>query len=648
MCGIAGVFGVDRGAAEHAVRVVNGRQAHRGPDGEGLQTLHVPGGCLALGHRRLSILDLSSAGAQPMTNDATGDWIVYNGEIYNYPQLRREFEGHGVRLQSRCDTEIILHAYARWGTGCFERLHGMFAIAFYDAGRQQLVLARDPLGIKPLYYSVSGRNLVFASEQRALRASGLVALEIDRRALAGLLAYGSVPSPLTMHNGIRLLEGGTCIQFDLRCPPSELRDSRPRRFWSFPTQQTGVSRREAIEQVRERLQHAVQSHLLSDVPVGVFLSAGMDSTAVAALSAASGDRSISTFTIRLADQPEMDEDPIASETSRLFRTRHHSVSLTEREVRDLAGKWFEALDQPSVDGLNTFIIAWAVRQHGMKVALSGLGGDEMFAGYKTFRQVPAARRWLRRASVLPPGMRERLAGWVFARKSATQQQKAREFMRTRPTVLGLALRRRRLFSDAELNALGFNASELGLTDDFLPPESEPSRDLSGRDDVSDISVIESRFYMGNTLLRDADVFGMAHGLEIRVPMLDRLLADYLLSLPGRLRARRGRANKPLMSDALGSNVFRDIPRQKKRGFSLPHSKWMSGPLREQFDALLQRTRDSGVVSSRGVDTVWDAFLGDQQGPTWSRAWILGVLGAWLQQQQRAENKTTTHSRVIAA
>jgi len=627
---------------------MNRSQSHRGPDGEGLEVMTTPGGVLALGHRRLSILDLSLAGSQPMQNEATGDWVVYNGEIYNYPQLRREFEGHGVRLQSRCDTEIILHAYARWGIGCFERLHGMFAIALYDAGGQQLVLARDPLGIKPLYYSVSGQNLVFASEQRALRASGLVAPEIDRRALAGLLAYGSVPSPLTMHKGIRLLEGGACISFDLRTPPGEARNHEPRRFWSFPSQQTSVSRREAVEQVHDRLHHAVQSHLLSDVPVGVFLSAGMDSTAVAALSAASGDKSISTFTVRLADQPEMDEDPIASESSRLFRTQHHSVSLTEPEVRDLAGRWFEVLDQPSVDGLNTFIIAWAVRQHGMKVALSGLGGDEMFAGYKTFRQVPAARRWLRRASVLPQGMRERLAGWMFAHKSAAQQQKARDFVRTRPTVLGLALRRRRLFSDAKLNALGFNAHELSLTDDFLPPESEPSRDLSGRDDVSAISVIESRFYMGNTLLRDADVFGMAHGLEIRVPMLDRLLADYLLSLSGRLRLRRGRANKPLILDALGTKVFRDIPQQRKRGFSLPHSKWMSGPLREQFDGLLQRTRDSGMVSSRGVDAVWNAFLQDQKGPTWSRAWILGVLGAWLHQQESVVNMTGTHKRPIAA
>ena len=604
-------------------------QAHRGPDGEGRELFKLAGGVLVLGHRRLSILDLSEAGRQPMVNEGTGDWLTYNGEIYNYPELRRQFERDGVALKSRCDTEIILHAYAKWGVECFRELKGMFAVAIYDARNQRLVLARDPLGIKPLYHTHGGRGFAFASEVLALRAGGVAADRIDRQALAGLLAYGSVPGPLTMFEGVRLLEPGARLIVDMTQSPAEVTVSGPESFWDFPRRTRDLPRKSAIEGLGERLKQSVRSHLLSDVPVGVFLSSGMDSTAIAALAAGKDEGQVNTFTVGLADQPDLDESAAAAATAELFGTWHRNITLSKTETRDLAAGWFRSIDQPSIDGLNTYVISWAVRQEGIKVALSGLGGDEVLAGYKTFRQVPKLLPWLKLSRLAPRTLRAWAAGLMFARWPTVQRAKAIEYATTRASIAGLALRRRRLFSDRENEALGLGAERLGLSADYLLHDMDPDRQVVGMDPVSAISVIESRYYMGNTLLRDSDACGMAHGLEIRVPMLDRELVEFVLSVPGHLRVGADGANKPLLFEALGEAVFRDIPFQRKRGFALPCAAWMAGPLREQFEGMFGEVKRAGVVDDAAVDRVWRDFLADQRATNWTRAWLLGVLGAWL-------------------
>lgn len=631
MCGIAGVFSADRPAAQKAVRAMNRRQTHRGPDDEGLQALDVPGGTLVLGHRRLSILDLSQAGHQPMRNPETGDWIVYNGEIYNYPDLRLEMETDGTWFRSRCDTEAILHSYVRWGTECFDHFHGMFSVAIYDRRRRRLVLARDPLGIKPLYYSIDRNGLIFSSELRAFKVGGLIDCEIDRRAMAGLLAYGSVPGPLTMFKNVKLLEPGTWGLFDLSREPGMEKALKTTRYWNFPAPLAIVDRNEAVEETRERLETSARSHLLSDVPVGIFLSSGLDSTAVATLCAQTEPDAVNTFTIRLADHPEMDENPVAEETARLIGAKHHSVSLVEEEIQGMARQWLGSVDQPSVDGLNTFIISNAVSGRGMKVALSGLGGDEVFGGYNGFRTLPNIARWAKMGRIVPAFLRGKIAEMLLASKSMSQRQKGKELVRTRPTLRNLTLRRRRLFSDLEMEILGFDPVRLDLNEDYLPCETEPSRGLRGLDAESAIGVLETRFYMGNMLLRDSDVFGMAHSLEIRVPFLDRGVIDYVYSLPGRWRVIRDGVNKPLLAEALGERLRPEILHLKKRGFSLPIGQWMVGPLRDHCESLLWKAGDSEVVDPSAVRTVWEGFLAEPGSPAWSRAWLLIVFGAWLDQ-----------------
>jgi len=629
MCGIAGVFSVDPRQTEWAVRRMNRSQAHRGPDDEGLRALDVPGGRLVLGHRRLSILDLSAAGHQPMQNPATGDWIVYNGEIYNYPQLRRQLEAGGARFRSRCDTEAILHAFAKWGVECFQRFDGMFAVAIYDRKGQRIVLARDPLGIKPLYYGEGERSFVFASELRAIETSGLAPDEIDRRALASLMAYGAVPGPLTLRKDVRLLDPGSfaCLPLDAKAGVKGKLERR--RYWDFPASRPVPERAEAVQRVRELLAEAARSHLLSDVPVGIFLSSGLDSTAVATLCAGVEPEAVSTFTVSLADHPELDENGVAEETARLLGAKHHGVKLSDDEVRRCVHGWLEALDQPSIDGLNTYIVARAVRERGIKVALSGLGGDEVFGGYGTFRHLPRLARLARLGAWLPQALRGRMAELVFTGKSKAQRSKARDLARTRPTLRNIYFRRRRLFSDGEMEVLGFNADRLDLNEDFLPPETEPDRSLRHADASANVGILESRFYMGNMLLRDSDVFGMAHGLEIRVPFLDRRLTDYVFSLPGHLRVARRRVNKPLLVDAMAGRLRAEILNLGKRGFGLPQAAWMAGPLRERFRELIETTRQSGSMAPEGVTATWEDFLRDRKGPTWSRAWLLGALGAWM-------------------
>ncbi len=639
MCGIAGIFGErlegKKESLSGSMRSMIQAMAHRGPDDEGIECLAVPGGALALGQRRLSILDLSSAGHQPMVNPDTGDWIVFNGEIYNYPRLRGELEAQGARFRSRCDTEAVLYAYAKWGTDCFDRLHGMFALGLYDREKQRLVLARDPLGIKPLYYCRGSWGLAFASELRALAAGGLFERRIDQRALAGLLAYGAVQQPLTMYRDVLLLEPGTWAELDLGMPAGTTRLSSRKPYWRFPATQSGTDYQQALAPLRQNLSAAVRSHLMSDVPLGIFLSSGLDSSILATLAAGHYDN-VRTFTVGFAEHRAIDEGPIASETARLIGVEHHPIAINETEALRQTQRYLDAVDQPTLDGLNSYIIAGTVRAQGIKVALSGLGGDELFGGYPSFRQVPQLARWLSRLSSISPRVRQKAAALAFFGRSKAQRQKAMELATASPTLRHLYFRRRRLFSDLELEAFGISAESLGLDEDFLPPESEPDANLGALDSQGAISVLESRFYMGNMLLRDADVFGMAHGLEIRVPLLDRGLLDFVFALPGTWRTPRGKQNKPLLADAMARQLNPMIQGLAKRGFSLPQAAWMAGPLRPHFEHLIDKVSGSGLVDAGSVRQVWRDFLGDKVGPTWSRAWTLGVFGAWLDHNVAAQ------------
>ena len=529
MCGIAGIIAEKESVVREALAAMVNRCAHRGPDDCGESIVPFGKRLLGLGQRRLSIQDLSAAGHQPMIHRRTGDQLIFNGELYNYPALRRELESVGETFVGHSDTEALLYGLSRWGADYLERLQAMFAFAFYDAARQRLLLARDPVGIKPLYLAQVNGIIVFASEVRTVLASGAIERRLDMRGIAGLLAYGAVQHPCTIFREIHSLPPGNYQYFDADLTRAQ---DKPVAFWRFPPVQYDVSENQAIERARTTLEYAVHDHLISDVPVGVILSSGIDSTVVASL-ASKYTGELRSFSVGFADQPDLSELTLARETARILDLPHTEILVNNNDCEQAAVQWLSALDLPSVDGLNVYIISKMVRAQGIKVALSGQGGDELFGGYPaSFYDVPRLRGVLRMIRWLPAAAKHALSSIATMGSSDAVRQKLNDMMALRGTVSELYLQRRRAMSNPQLNELGLDARELGLDESFVPAEARKDLPPDDSDPVWAVSQLESRFYQHNMLLRDADANGMAHGLEIRGPLLDRRLLDLMLPLPG--------------------------------------------------------------------------------------------------------------------
>ena len=622
MCGICGVYNPradDPAALLSAVARMTPCIAHRGPDDEGVWVDR--DGRAALGNRRLAIIDLSPAGHQPMS-DASGDVVLtYNGEIYNHPALRDELVALGYRFRGHSDTEVILALYLREGAGMLRRLRGMFALALWDGRTRSLLLARDRLGIKPLYYARAGDRWVFASEVRGLRASGLLPARVNPAAVAAYLRLGSVPSPMTILNGV------------LEVPPATallIRNDRAdtRRYWEIPIGETGPRDPETAGlALRSGLRDAVASHLISDVPVGVFLSGGVDSTAIVSLMRESGHQRVRTFSITFPEAA-FNEGGDAARTAAQYETDHTAHEVRgEHLVRDL-DRIIESMDQPTVDGVNTYYVSEVTRCSGTIVALSGLGGDELFCGYPSFTLVPKLLGWqqaLARTVVGRP-----LVAAALAAVPAPRSAKLREALGAPPDVRTAYLGVRGLFTRAELlevlsaEPLRNAARDLdaGAALGALAPELPD-------DPVSATGVLELRGYMHNQLLRDTDAMSMAHSLEVRVPFLDHPLVEFAATLPLSLRMNGDRP-KWLLTKALG-DLLPAVPARQKRGFTFPIGAWLRGPLAVRAAGELHNGR---LFNLPAVTRLWRRV---QTGHVhWSRAWALVVLGLWLEQHKLSE------------
>jgi asparagine synthase (glutamine-hydrolysing) len=625
MCGIAGVIGRDPDAVRSALDRLTRGQCHRGPDDQGAEVYPFGPGWLGLGHRRLSILDVSPLGHQPMSHGPTGCRITYNGEVYNFHRLRRELEAEGDRFHSGSDTEVILAGLARHGPGFIRRLEGMYAFGLFDPRAGTLLLARDPAGIKPLYVARTADALVFASEVRAVLATGLVPRTASPAGLASLLAYGSLAQPLTLFETVRMAGPGAWQT--IRATPGGWAADPPVVWWTPPPPEPAPPAALVVSRTRELLDAAVRDHLVSDVPVGVFLSAGLDSATIAGL-AARHRPDLRTFTVGFGDQPDPDEVATAARTARRFRLPHTPIRLPMDAAEEAALDWLSAADQPSMDGLNTFVIARAVRAQGIKVALSGLGADELFGGYPSFREVPRLRRLAWAAARLPGAARRAVAAVLTAGRGAGARAKLADMLAGAGDIASLALQRRRLLSDGQMAALGLNAPALGLSADWLPRAAADI--LPGGDDVGwAVSVIESRFYQTNVLLRDSDANGMAHGLEIRVPFLDQRLLDWGHRLSGPVRFPTNQPPKALLRNAVPDLLDTDVLSRPKTGFALPLARWMVGPLRSMCEDRLGVVKDFGLVRPAGADAVWRSFASRPDSPAWSRALTLVALGDYL-------------------
>jgi asparagine synthase (glutamine-hydrolysing) len=608
---------------------------HRGPDGEGIQVIADPlerSPPLVWVHTRLAILDLSPAGRQPMSHAPAGSapvWITFNGEIYNYRELAKELTDEGLVPQTGTDTEVILLAYRRWGIGALERLRGMFAWALADVHQRQVMLVRDRLGIKPLYlYRPQGGGLLFASEVRALLAAGrsVVPRRWDPAAVESFLAQGAVYGAAAHVQGVTLLEPASYRVLDW-----EGREQQRRHYWTFPPchdPKTVVPREVAVTELGEELRTAVRQHLIADVPVGVFLSSGIDSTAIATLASEVSASQIRTVSVGF-DVPALDETAQAEATARQLGTEHHTIRVRAEDVQADWSAVLAAMDQPTVDGFNTFYVSRAARQVGLTVSLSGLGGDELFGGYASFRDVPRAWRWGRWSRWL-----QRWAGYLRRWGQHWHQRflvKWAEvpFRQDRPVAIYLL--RRELFLPAERRAL----CPLPAACDPQTGLRAESWDLPANLDAENaVSWLELTGYMRHMLLRDADVFSMAHGLELRVPLLDHQVVSYVWRLPGAWK-QPGKTSKALLVEAVGPRW--PIPRHNrgKRGFTFPWSEWLQGPL---ADAAQQRLRERRLWQCLGFHPhvpaqLWHRFSQGDPAVTALQILALLVLAELTERQQ---------------
>jgi asparagine synthase (glutamine-hydrolysing) len=628
MCGIAGLVLSRLDAVPDArACLVAMRQAivHRGPDDAGL--FLTPDGRVGLANCRLAIRDLSPAGHMPMASADGALQITHNGEIYNADELRAELEARGYTFRSRSDTEVILQGYAAWGEAVVDRLRGMFAFAVLDqrgGTGPRVLLARDRLGIKPFYYARTPEAFLFASEIKALLASGLLSRHISAPGLVGYLMLGSVPSPHAIYRDILALEPATTLVIEVGAPA---RRPQPRRYWQAPKpSREPLARPLAAEMVQAALRDAVRSHLVSDVPVGAFLSGGLDSSAVVALMRQATTGPIRTCSM-VFEEAQYSEAPFARAMAEAMGAEHYERMVTAADVAAAMPRIFQAMDQPSIDGVNSYFVSRTAREAGLTVALSGLGGDELFGGYaNTFRGVPRVLQAVRFGQAVPGGVGLVRAG---IRTFAAQARwgKVRDALDRPPSAASAYLACRGLFSPGEVQAL--------VTPDLWHAAAEvfdPVRHIADHaggnwpnlDLFSWVSRAELGSYTRDQLLRDIDLMSMAHSLEVRVPLLDDRLVEMALRLPDAVKQDGGRP-KSLLREAVGGLLPPAIraPRDKQ-GFVFPFGAWLHGPLRHHCEGWQEGLGD--LLRADGLARVRETWQAGRL--HWSRAWALGALAGW--------------------
>ncbi len=623
MCGIAGFINFDPSEQPEnpgkILRTMLDALRHRGPDDRGEERIQSGNGpILHLGHQRFSIIDLSQAGHQPMSNDDKSVWVSTNSEIYNYNELRYELRDK-FNFHSESDTEVLLRAYEHWGVECLDKLLGMFAFAVWDAKRNALFLARDRLGIKPLYYSIQDKRLIFASELRSLLASGFIDKTLSPTGLFDYLSFGHATTPLI--DSVRELQPGHYLWIDNNGNWAE------KEYWHpLNRKKTAVTGQQLQEQIRTSVEQSIRCRSVSDVPLGAFLSGGIDSSVIVGNLAKISDEPVTTLTIGFAEK-QFDESEYSQEIADRFQTRHHVLCLNEKQLLQALPSCLSAMDQPTMDGINTYLISRSAHEVGLKVALSGLGGDELFGGYPSFQLIPKLLQrkkllkyiplWLKNCGIglskglFPSDPTTKLEHWLQGKRSG-----AHEYFLIRA-----------LFCQNPIMDL-FENQDLALTEiEKNFQRTQGIIDRCAADDIfNQISYLETVHYLQNMLLRDTDMMSMAHPLEVRVPFMDHRLVEMMFQIPG--KEKTGVA-KSLLINSMKSLLPEPVWRRKKMGFTFPFEVWMRGALRPEMESvLLSKTKLlDGLVSQKAVENVWNDFLSGKS--SWSRPWALYVLKAWV-------------------
>lgn len=626
MCGINGLIGIaDTNIAKQKVIAMNRRMQHRGPDDEGVFVQEK----VALGHRRLSIIDLSAAGHQPMQSFDGRYQIVYNGELYNFKELKFELQRvvagsnqQAYIFQTNTDTEVIIAAYIRWGSDCVKRFNGMFAFAIWDTQNKELFIARDRLGIKPLYYFYTNGVFGFSSEIRSLLASDLLPKKIDENGLIDYLRYQTVHAPNTIVKGVKMLMPGHCIEMKNEA-------LKIKKYWSLTDnishESKGKSYKEVCKDVNVLLSKAVERRLIADVPFAAFLSGGIDSSVIVGLMSKVSSEKVKTFNVSF-DESEFSEAKYAQLIAKKFNTDHHEIRLTPSDFMKELPNALKAMDHPSGDGPNTYVVSKATKNAGITMALSGLGGDELFAGYDVFKRSLALNKkaWL---NTIPKFIRGVGGNALKKIKPSVASEKMAELLKQDKINFNsfYPITRQVLMDEQILSILKSNQVIKNSVAEIIE-ESHISKHQS---QISQVSIAEISTYMQNVLLRDTDQMSMANALEVRVPFIDYTLVEYVLGIPDNYKSTI--SPKKLLVDAMGDLLPSEVVNRPKMGFTLPWKHWMKKELKSFCEEKMIALSKRSLFNEQEVRQMWLNFLSDYPATTWSRIWHLVVLENWLQE-----------------
>ena len=619
MCGINGMYGLENlDDPKGIIAKMNQAIQHRGPDADGVfQSKNV-----ALGHRRLKIIDLSDAANQPFHSKDGRYTLVFNGEIYNYQSLKAELSDE-FGFITNSDTEVVLYALIKWGKEAFSRFNGMFAIAFWDDHSETLLLGRDRMGIKPLYYSYQNNRLIFSSEIKGILATKLVSTEIDQENLIEYIHYQTVYGENTILRDVQLMPPASWLSMQ----DNEVKTST---YWKIELQQSRKwnSEAELHQLVRNTFQEIVQKRLVADVPFGAFLSGGIDSSLVVAAMAKAQSQPVKTFHISFAEK-EFSEAEYAQQVSEKYGTEHTNIQLHPNDLLNILPDALNAMDHPSGDGPNSYLVSKMTKEAGVTMVHSGLGGDELFAGYPVFRQLSelSEKKWL---LSFPKALRRAIGNLNKLRNPSVQAEKLVDVL----TLDYFDLQRAYPISRKNLSKAQFRKYFQG-SDQWKNPAEKIVADLVGYNSLgfdlpylSKISVAELRTYLHSTLLRDTDQMSMAHALEVRVPFLDHELLQLALSVPDQYKL--GTTPKQLLINSFKDELPYNIVHRPKMGFTFPWEKWMKNELKDFCLDRLSVVEDQGFFAKGSIPKFADAFFKEKdKSITWSRLWPLVTLGHWM-------------------
>jgi asparagine synthase (glutamine-hydrolysing) len=614
MCGICGILNYNKPPDQLSVQKMTDAMAHRGPDNAGI-FIDCP---VVLGHRRLSIIDLSAEANQPMT-DASGRYvIVYNGEIYNFKAIRAQLPEYPFKTNS--DSEVILAAYATYKEKCLALLDGMFAFAIWDRQEKSLFIARDRFGKKPLYYFLSPDTFIFASEIRTLLTHPAVPRKISRSGIVDFLRYQTVHAPDTLLEEVKMLMPGHYLT---------IRDKQMvlKEYWNPTSKKTASSDYSDYEtvkkEVRRLLYSAVEKRLVSDVPFGAFLSGGIDSSIITGIMSKVSNTKVKTFSVTFNEEA-FSEAKYARQIAALFNTEHHEIRLTPEDFLADLPSALKAMDHPTGDGPNTYIVSKVTKQNGITMALSGLGGDELFAGYRVFKRFTKLESY--KFLLKAPLFIKKTAAYALQKyKPGVASEKLKDILLSPDADLkSLYPVNRRVLSDAQLRAV--------LAQPELPLNSNTKilreLDLEGLPLLSQISVAEISTYMENVLLRDTDQMSMASSLEVRAPFLDHPLAEYVLRVPDRYKYPT--SPKKLLVDAVGF-LPPEIVNRPKMGFLLPWQQWIKQDLFAFCDEHIRFLADNPMFNKQGVLDLWSRFIKGDPTVNWATVWLFVILEHYIRE-----------------